>query len=312
MRQVTQFIDPAQLHSLSDLELLARTVVEGFLSGIHRSPFSGASIEFAQYRPYSQGDDLRFVDWKLFGRTDRLHLKQFHEETNMRCTVLLDCSASMDYGSGPVTKFNYARMLAAALTMMLSRQKDAPGFIAFDEELVTHIPPRAEARHARRILVELSGLKPARTTGTAGALRFLGDVIKPRGMVVLISDLLHPIDETVEQLKSLRARRHDVLVFQITDPAERDFPFDMTTTFVDAENQEEQYAVPDAIREEYLANRAAHFEALRVACLGAEIHLEEFDTGQPLDHALMAFMRKRERALVTSSVKRTARGGNAL
>lgn len=309
MRQATQFIDPAQLHRVSDLELLARAVVEGFLTGVHRSPYSGASIEFAQYRPYVQGDDPRFVDWKLFGRTDRLHLKQFHEETNMRCTILLDCSASMDYGSAGLTKFNYARMLAASLAMLLSRQKDAPGFIAFHDEIISHIPPSAERRHARRVLVELANLEPARSTAAAPVLRFLGDVIKPRGMVILISDLLHPMEEVLEQLKSLRARRHDVMVMQVVDPAERDFPFELTSTFVDAESAEEQYAVPEIIRREYLDNRNAHFDALRAACLGAEIDLAEFDTREPLDHALLAYVRRRNRALVTSSMKRTRRGG---
>lgn len=309
MTASSHFIDPGQLSSIADLSLLARTVVEGFMSGIHRSPHSGASIEFAQYRPYVQGDDLRFVDWKLYARTDRLHCKQFHEETNLRCTLLLDCSASMDYGSGDVKKFDYARMLAACMAMMLNEQKDAVGFIAYHEELSRYIPPRSDPHHLRRILAEMQNLAPARSTNTAGTLRFLGDIIKPRGMVVLISDLLHPADEMITQLKSLRARRHDVLIFQISDIAEQTFPFDRSQTFIDSEESREQFAIPDLVRKEYLENRRKHFAAIRAECLRSEIDIEELCTSEPLDRGLHHFIRRRNRALMTTSLKRARSGG---
>lgn len=294
-------IDPEQLAQIGDLQLLARTVVEGMMSGMHRSPVSGSSIEFAQYRPYAQGDDPRFVDWKLFGRTDRLHLKQYEEETTMRCTILLDCSASMDYGSGRITKFNYARMLAACIAMLLQMQRDAAGLVAYHEKLVQYVPPLSNKHHLRRIFVELEGLRPQGPTDTAGALHFLGDVLKPRGMVVLISDLLHPIDEMIDHLRSLRARRHDVLVLQISDPAEQTFPFDASQTFIDAESGREQYAVPDTVREQYLENRKRHFDRIRGECLAFEIDIEEFTTSEPLDRALHFFLHRRNHALVRSS-----------
>ncbi len=303
-------IDPEQLLRVRDLQLLARTVVSGLGIGLHHSPNSGSAIEFAQYRPYAQGDDPRSVDWRLYGRTDRLHIKQYQEETNLRCTLLLDCSASMNYGSGNVTKFEYARMLAACLAMILAGQKDLVGLVGYHQELNAFIPPKNNPRHLRRVLVELDGLQPEGLTDTAGALSYLGDVLQPRGMLVLISDLLHPVEETIEHLKSLCARRHDLIVFQISDPAEQSFPFDRSVILVDAEDGREQFTIPDQIRDEYLENRRRHFDLIRHECLAAEIDLEEFTTSEPLDHALHYFMKRRSHRLLRSSRRqRQAHGG---
>lgn len=202
-RQPPSFIDPTELANLANLELIARTAVLGFRAGMHRSLKTGASAEFEQYRPYSQGDDPRHVDWRLFGRTDRLHIKEFQDETNLRCTVLLDCSASMDYTSGRLTKFRYAQMLAASLLMMLANQHDAAGLVAYHKELLTHIPPKAGGNHAHRMIVELEKLQPAGETDTAGILDYIGNILPARGMVVLISDLIHPLDEMLTHLRSL-------------------------------------------------------------------------------------------------------------
>ena len=308
MQERIHFIDPEQLARITDLQLLARTVVEGVMTGLHRSPQSGSSIEFAQYRPYTQGDDPRNVDWKLYGRTDRLHIKLYQEETTLRCTLLLDCSASMDYTSHIVTKFDYARMLVASLAMLLHRQRDAAGFIAYHYELLKYVPPLSNPNHLRRIFVELENLHPQGSGDTAGALHYLGDVLKPRGMVVLVSDLLHPLDEMIDHLKSLRARRHDVVVLQISDPAEQTFPFDASATFVDAESGREQYAVPDAVREDYLENRRDHFEGIRRECLANEIDIAEFTTTEPLDRALHFFLHHRNHALIRSSQKASSAG----
>lgn len=306
--QPLQFIDPEQLAAIGDLQLLARTVVNGVMTGMHRSPHSGSAIEFAQYRPYTQGEDPKFVDWKLYARTDRLHVKQFQEETNLRCTVVLDCSASMDYASGAVSKFRYAVMLSAALTMLLHDQRDAFGFIAYHHELITHVPPRGGKPNMQRVLVSLDNLKPAGKTDAAATLQYLGDVLRPRGMLILVSDLLHPVDEVIEHLKSLRARRHDVLVLQISDPAEQTFPFEQTTTFIDAEDQAERYAVPSAVREGYLENRQKHFDAVRKECLASEIDFEELTTDEPLDRALRRYMHHRNHALLTKSGASRRRG----
>lgn len=308
MQQALQFIDPAQLARIKDLELLARTVVEGFMTGLHRSPRSGVSIEFAQYRPYAQGDDLRFVDWKLYGRTDRLYVKEFQDETNMRCSLLLDCSGSMDYGSGEVTKFDYARMLIACLGAILNSQKDEFGFIGYHERLAVHLPQRSDRLHLRRLLVELENLAPAHSGDTAGTLRFVGDILPPRGMVVLVSDLLHPLEAMIDHLRSLRARRHDVIVFQISDIAEQTFPFERSATFIDAEDAKERFAIPELVREQYLENRRKHLELIRRECLAAEIDLQEFTTNEPLDRALMYFMHHRSVGLQTNSSSRNRRG----
>jgi len=304
MHETTQFIDPVQLARITDLQLLARSVVAGLSTGLHRSAHTGASIEFAQYRPYAQGDDPRFVDWHLYARTDRLYIKQHQRETNMRCTILLDCSASMDYSSDTLTKFQYGRMLAACLALILTRQKDAVGFIGYHHDLCTYVPPRTSPQHLRRVLVEIENLHPAGTTDTARALHYVGDVIRPRGMVVLISDLLHPVDETIDHMKSLRAKRHELIVMQISDPAEQTFPFDHTATFVDVEDADERFAVPQLVREEYLDNRRRHFDLIRRECLASEIDHEEFTTTESLDRALHHFVQRRNRVLVRSSLRR--------
>lgn len=311
MNKQFKHVDPADLMKLSDLQLLARTVVEGSFSGMHRSPLHGSSIEFAQYRPYVQGDDLRHVDWTLYGRTDRLHVKMFHEETSLQCTILLDCSSSMDYGSGAVTKFHYARMLAACLTMLLHKQNDSFGLVGYHHDVFTHLSPKASARHLYNVLTTLDTLQPQGKTDTDKSLAYLGNVLKPRGMVILISDLLHPLDEMLKHLKSLRARRHDVLVLQIADEAEQTFPFDRTITLVDAESSNEQYVVPDSVRKEYLENRRTHFATIQRECRAAEIDVEEFITTEPLDRALHHFMYKRNNALYTSSVNKNVAAGGA-
>lgn len=308
MSQQLHFIDPGELAQISDLALLARTVVEGLLFGVHRSPHSGSSIEFAQYRPYTQDDDPRRIDWKLYARADRLHIKQYQEETNMRCTLLLDCSASMDYGTGTVSKFNYARMLAACLAMILHKQRDAAGFIAYHDRIVTHVPPRSDPHHMQRMLIELENIEPSGETNTPGALERLGEIIQPRGMVALISDLLYPAEEVIDHLKSLRARRHDVMVLQISDPAEQTFPFASATTLIDAENGTERFTVPEQAREEYLANRREHFRTIRRECLAAEIDVEEFTASEPLDRALHFFLHRRNASLMTSSLRRPGMG----
>lgn len=286
---------------MGDLELLARTVVEGFRVGHHRSSRHGASIEFAQYRAYAQGDDPRFVDWKLFARSDRLYLKQAREDTNLRCTFLLDRSASMAYASAELSKFEYSRMLVASLAMLLHAQNDAIGLMAYHDRIDPYLPAKAEVRHLHRLLVELARVQPAGTTSTGETLKYLGQVLPPRGIIVLVSDLLHPLDETLEQLRSLRARRHEVMVLQISDRAEATFPFERSATFVDAELSGEVYAVPDLVREQYLANRQRHFDRVREECLASQIEIQEFFSDQPLDLALQAFLKRRRRALLRSS-----------
>lgn len=300
MRQ-NQFIDPAQLARIADMEVLARSIVAGLSHGLHRSAHTGASVEFAQYRPYTQGDDPRFVDWRLYGRTDRLHIKQFQKETNLRCTIALDCSASMKYGSAGVTKFQYGKMLTACLAYLLCQQGDAVAFVGYHERVQCYLPPRVGPRHLRRVLTDLYGIAPSGSTNTEGTLRFAGAIMRTRGMFVLISDLLHPLDATLSDLRSLRAQRHDVLVLQITDPAERDFPFEDAVTLVDFEDAREQHLLPGEIRAQYLENRTRHFDRIRRECLNEEIDIEEFVTDRPLEYALHYFLRRRHHVVERTS-----------
>ncbi len=296
-----QFIAPAELAVMADLQLLARTVVAGMAGGVQRSARTGSAAEFAQYRSYAQGDDPRFVDWRLYGRSDRLYVRQFREETNLRCTILLDCSASMDYGSGAVDKFRYAQMLVACLATLAFEQRDEVGFAAFAAELEAYIPGRARADHLHRLLAAMANARAQGGTDTESALRFAGDALPARGMVVLVSDLLFPLENVVRQLRSLRARRHDVLVLQISDRAERDFPFERAVTLRDAEEGRELFVVPSAVRAQYLQNRDHHFAEIRRACLAAEIDIAEFSCDEPLDAALQRFLFRRSHALLASS-----------
>jgi uncharacterized protein (DUF58 family) len=300
------FLDPVDLGRIADLQLIARTVVAGAHTGIHRSLHTGTSAEFAQYRSYAQGDDTRSVDWHLFARSDRLYVKQYHEEHSLRSTILLDCSASMSYVSGDLTKFRYAQMLAGCLAMLLINQHDAVGLGVYQDELKSYLPARRRPAHLRRILTEIEQAEPSGTTDPAATLRTMGDILPARGMVILISDLLHPIEAVEEHLRSLRARRHDVIVLQISDPAEQTFPFDRATTFVDAETGDERFTVPDTVRTAYLENRQTHFDRVAEVCADAEIHHEEWTTTEPLDLALTSFVHRRNRAVHTTNRPRSA------
>lgn len=312
MRQPAAFIDPVQLMRIKDLQMLARTVVEGFMTGIHKSPHTGASLEFAQYRAYTQGDDLRYLDWKLYGRSDRLYLKQFREESNLRCTLVLDCSGSMAYGSAAVAKFQYACMLAASLATVLVAQGDAVGLAAYHEDLIEHLPPARDGRAMRRLYARLASLEPQQTTNSERALATVARMLPARGMVILISDFLEPVEAAIQHLRTLRAQAHDVMAFQVADPAERDFPFEQAVTLLDLEATDELFVVPEAVREGYLANRKAHFDAVAQAAARAEIDLAEFMVDQPLDHALRFFVQQRAKRQmrVKTGRPRAGRGGH--
>lgn len=294
-------IAPDDLVKVKDLSLLAQALVSGQRLGLHRSPHAGSSVEFSQYRPYAQGDDPRFVDWKRFGRTDRLHIKEFHEETNMRCTLLLDCSASMGYGTTALTKFRYAQILTASLAWLLTQQHDETALVAYHDEICCHIPHQRRAHQIRRLLAALEALTPGGATATGPALNWVGDIMAPRGMVVLISDLLQPLPQVATQLRALRARRHDVLVFQVADVAEVTLPFSDAVTLLDAEDGGERLVDVEKVRGDYLKSREAHFEEIRALCLAYEIDYMTLQTDTSLDGALRHFLYRRTHALLTKS-----------
>lgn len=233
--------DPAALASLGHLEVVARWVVDGFLSGLHRSPRKGFSVEFADFRPYQPGDDLRYVDWKIAARSDRWVVKQYEEETNLRATLILDVSASMDWRGAPaaerLTKRAYAEQLAAALALLLLRQRDAVGLVRFDDAVRTSVPPRARTTQWRRILGALAERSGGRASNVGAALAQAARLVTRRGMVILLSDLLVDVDIALPALRGLRAAGHDVTVLHVMDPAERSFTMSGEARFEDPETE---------------------------------------------------------------------------
>jgi uncharacterized protein (DUF58 family) len=292
-----RFLDPAVIARLGTLELKARTIVEGFLSGLHRSPFKGFSVEFAEYRQYLPGDDLSSIDWKVYARSDRYYVKKFEEETNLDCHLLLDVSASMGYGSRGVTKMQYGSMLAASLAYLMNRQRDAVGLTAFDEKIVSMLPPSARAGHLRSLLVTLDRLALGNKTDVSKPLHLLADGIVRRGMVVVISDLLDEPERVVDGLRHFRFRGTDVIVFHLLDPDELTFPFERAARFRDMEIGDELMAVPAVVRAEYLAELGRTIDAYKRDLNSAGIDYRLIDTSEPLEFALMSYLSSRSRTM---------------
>jgi uncharacterized protein (DUF58 family) len=292
-----QFLDPAVIARLGTLELKAKTIVEGLLSGLHRSPFKGFSVEFAEYRQYIHGDDLSTIDWKVFARSDRYYVKKFEEETNLDCHLLLDVSGSMAYGSRGVTKFDYAACLAASLGYLMNRQRDAVGLMAFDDRIVGALPASARPGHLRNLLVTLDRLSIGHRTNVSKPLNQLAESLNKRGMVVLISDLLDDPEAVVRGLKHFHYRGSDVLVFHVLDPDELEFPFDRATRFEDLETDEEVLAVPGVVRAHYLRAIGALIERYRLELGRAGIDYQLLNTKEPLELALLKYLSTRARAV---------------
>jgi uncharacterized protein (DUF58 family) len=292
------FLDPAVVARLGTLELKARTIVEGFLSGLHRSPFKGFSVEFAEYRQYFPGDDLSTIDWKVYARSDRYYVKKFEEETNLDCHLMLDVSGSMAYGGHHgMNKFEYGACLAASLGYLMNRQRDAVGLTAFDETIVTLVPASSRAGHLRSLLVTLSRLSPARLTDVSKPLHQLANSLTKRGLVVLISDLLDDPDAVIRGLKHFQYRGSDVIVFHVLDPDEIEFPFDRATRFEDLETSEEVMAVPGVVREHYLREMGDLIDRYRRELGATGIDYELISTKQPLELALLSYLSRRARSL---------------
>ena len=292
-----RFLDPAVLARLGTLELKARTIVEGFLSGLHRSPFKGFSVEFAEYRQYMPGDDLTTIDWKVYARSDRHYVKKFEEETNLNCHIMLDVSASMGYGSGAMTKLEYGACLAASLAYLMNRQRDAVGLTAFDDRIVSMMPASARPGHLRNVLLTLDRLTLGQRTNVSKPLHQLADSLSKRGMVVLISDLLDDPEQVIRGLKHFQFRGTDVIVFHVLDVDEMQFPFERATRFEDLETSEEVTAVPAVVRGHYLEAMTGLIDRYRreLGAAGIDYHLLE--TSQPLEMALLAYLSTRSRDL---------------
>jgi len=291
-----RFLDPAVIARLGTMELKARTVVEGFLSGLHRSPYKGFSVEFAEYRQYIPGDDLSTLDWKVFARSDRHYVKKFEEETNLECHVLLDVSASMSYrGGAAMSKIEYGSVLAASLAYLMHRQRDATGLIEFDEKIRARLQASARPGHLHAILLALERLAPGAKSDVGRPLHQLAEALSKRSLVVLISDLLDDPDRVVKGLKHLRFRGTDIIVFQVLDPHEIQFPFKGAARFTDVESADEVVADASRVREGYLEAMGALRGRYEKELKGAGIDFLTLDSSKPLDFALLAYLDTRGR-----------------
>jgi uncharacterized protein (DUF58 family) len=291
------YLDPQVLARLEGLALRARLIVEGYVSGLHRSPYHGFSIEFAEHREYSPGDDLRYVDWKVFGRTDKFYLKQYEEETNLACHLLLDVSESMQYRGpdAPMSKLDYARCAAAALAYLVLQQQDGVALVTFDREIRSLIRPSSNPSHLKQILHLMEDARAERKTNTGPIFHELAERLKKRGVLVILSDFFDNVDAMAAGLKHLRHRRHDVVLFHILDPAELDFPFRRTTLFHGLEQLPDVVVEPRALRKAYLAEFEKYLHRLKQACRLHRIDHVLMRTDRPLDVALSAYLAARMR-----------------
>lgn len=290
-----RFLDPELLARVGSLELLARAVVEGFMSGLHRSPFTGFSTEFTEYRQYNPGDDLRYLDWRLLGRTDRYFIKKYRADTNTQCHILIDTSASMNYAHATsVTKLQYAQFLSASLAYLLNRQQDAVGLIAFADKIHTHVPARNRTGHMRTIFGTLSLIEAAGQTHLAESLHQLAEILTRRGIVVLISDFYDQPDLLKEAFQHLRFKGHDLVAFHVLDQNELDFQFtDPVLLLEDAETQEQMPVLPDVVMSGYRERMLRHVEEMRECAAANHVDYEMLLTKQPLDFALFSFLSRR-------------------
>ncbi len=289
----TGFVDPRTLARIDNLELVARFVVDGFINGLHRSPYLGLSLDFAEHRPYMPGDDIRRIDWRLWARTDRYFVKEFEADTNANFLTLLDVSKSMNYGSGPVTKLDYARFLSASLTYFSSQQRDRVGIVTFDQDIVDFVPP--SAKHLNVVLHTIDRAKTERASALGPAIERAAGALNRRGILVLISDLYEEADAVFEAVKPLRSMNHDLIVFHVLDPAEIEFPFEGASSFEDMESGERIPVVPETQRARYRELVQNHIARLNKLFTDNRIDYHLFDTSTPLDYALFTYLSSRER-----------------
>ncbi|MBZ5495291.1 MAG: DUF58 domain-containing protein [Acidobacteriia bacterium] len=291
--QPTRFIDPATLTRISSLELVARTVVEGFISGLHRSPHLGFSVNFAEYRHYRPGDDIRKIDWKVFGRTDRFYVKEYEGETNTGVNLVLDCSRSMAYGSQGITKLEYGQFLTACLAYFAFKQRDSVGFSAYDDRVRELVPARGSIGHLNTVLHAIERLHPEARSSFARPLVEVADRLRRRGMVIVVSDLYDDAEQVMIGLRNLAFRGNDVIVFHVLDPAELRFEFDKSAQFVDMETYEEMHVIPDFLRHEYLKLIRGQIAVYEKECQKDRMDYMLIDTSQPLDQALFTYLARR-------------------
>ena len=315
-----KYLQPSVISKLSNIELKAKFVVEGFIAGLHKSPYHGFSVEFAEHRQYMPGDDLKYLDWKVLGRTDRYYIKQFEEETNLKSYLIVDASKSMQFkssdsglstfsglkklfkkkqefssGRSGISKLEYSTYLAASLSVLMNFQKDAAGLVVYDESIKTYIPPKATSQNLKLILQKLSTIQPSGQTNTAAALNSVAERIKRRGLVIIFSDLFDDQQAVINALKHFRYKRNEVIVFQILDPLEMNFAIDSPTVFKDLETNKEMLSQPISVMNNYLEAVKEFIETYKNACLSNNIDYTLISTETPFDTALMEYLNKRKR-----------------
>ncbi|MCK5032862.1 MAG: DUF58 domain-containing protein [Calditrichia bacterium] len=269
-------------------------IVEGFIIGLHKSPFHGFSVEFSQHRPYNPGDSLKYIDWKIFGRTDRFYIKQFEEETNLKATILLDVSNSMSYSSGKISKLEYGKYLAASLTYMMLMQRDAVGMTLFDSKIKQYLPPRSVTSYLQPILKQLEIIQPGADTDISQVLHEIADRIKRRGLIILISDLLDEPEKVLSSLRHFRHNKHEVLLFHILDPLELSFKFEGDIQFEDLESGENIRTFPWYIQNEYKNEINEFINYYKKNCLENRIDYQLVETSTSFDNALIEYLVKRK------------------
>lgn len=290
------YLRPDVVSRLSSMEMRARLVVEGFITGLHKSPYHGFSVEFAEHRQYMPGDEIRRIDWKVLGRTDRYYIKQFEEETNLKSYLVLDTSRSMQFQSeGNITKLQYASYLAAALAYLMMRQQDAVGLLTYDEVLQKYLPPHSTKVYLQSILRELEQLEAANATGTGRALNMAAERLNRRGLVMIFSDLFDDPDEVLSALKHFRYNQHEVILFHILDPRERSFDFGRDAIFRDMESSEELMTQPYQIQRSYQEAMRDFIARYKKVCREQRIDYVLLDTATPFDKALFEYLNKRRK-----------------
>jgi len=321
MLDYRKYLDPSIISKLSNLELKAKFIVEGFISGLHKSPYHGFSVEFAEHRQYMPGDDLKYLDWKVLGRTDRYYIKQFEEETNLKSYLILDTSKSMSFTSSDpayekyslfgkffknkntgrrsvnkkgISKLDYATYLAAAITVLMNFQKDAVGLVLYDENINTYIPPKATNQNLKLILSHLASIKSCGETNIAASLNNIAERIKRRGLVIIFSDLFDDQNAVINSLKHFRYKKNEVIVFQILDPMEMSIVLDSPTIFRDVETQKEIMSQPISFAESYRDAVKEFIGNYKKACLMNNIDYALLSTDMPFENALLEYLNKRK------------------
>ncbi len=294
MDDLRKYLDPVTLARLEGLELKARLVVEGYVAGLHRSPYHGFSVEFAEHREYVPGDDIKHVDWKVWGRTDKWYLKQYEEETNLITYILLDRSKSMEYRSGEVSKFEYGRYIAAALAYLVLRQQDSVGLALFDQSVEQYVQPSSQPSHLKQLIHLIDQAQPGGQSRIEEVFHDLAERFKKRGLVAVISDFFDDVNGILAGLKHFRHRGHEALLFQVIDPAEKEFPFSQLTLFQGLEKPAEVLSDPRAIRRAYCEEFGRYLEQLRAGCRANGADYTLITTDQKLDVVLTAYLASRE------------------